>query len=84
MKKINYTMPHYYPAHVKALACVHLYLERYCSNESRKVHCQNKKLSKSFKLISKAEFLLRNKVRTLTKKAKEEYSANCKSYMDWD
>jgi hypothetical protein len=80
----NIKMPHYYPLHVKVLAHVHLQLELYCSDQFRKVHCQNKRLSKSFKLISKVEFLLRNKVRMLTKKAKEDYSAKCQTYLDWD
>jgi len=76
----QYKMPVYYSKSLRVLVWIHLYFEHYCSGYTFRQHFYYKKdCAWWFKYISKIEFWLRNKIRPLTKKAKEKYMAAC----DW-
>ena len=75
MTKIKFRAPSYYPFYLKVLTFIHWHLERYCSKFSRKFHFEKNKITKSFKMISKMEFWLRNFIKPLTAQAKTNFNS---------
>lgn len=78
---MKYSQPNYYPWWLKVLSATHQYTETYCSKYIKAFHRSGSKQKKSiaFQIVSRIEFILREHLRPIRAKVRDQFIKNCKN-----